>query len=108
LHHHDASAGRKLLVQPEADYALNSTDAAVNATNTTNEVLPTLLLKWEWPELVGSNYTTALRTILHEAPDVASVVRLPPGHVITTDYRPDRVVVSVDAADIVRGAPRRG
>lgn len=63
--------------------------------------------KTSWPELVGLPSEEAHRKIKEEMPD-ANVQVIPSNHVITMDFRLDRVRIFTDSAGKVKREPSVG
>lgn len=64
--------------------------------------------KTSWPELVGINGEAAVAIIMRENPRVVRAGTMKDGSKMTTDFRCDRVRVSVDEHDIVTSVPKIG
>ncbi|KAK2972325.1 hypothetical protein RJ640_014383 [Escallonia rubra] len=63
--------------------------------------------KSKWPELVGLTAEEAEAKIKEEMPG-AVVKVIPPNHILTADFRTDRVRIHVDAAGKVFETPSIG
>ncbi|GFP85183.1 proteinase inhibitor [Phtheirospermum japonicum] len=60
--------------------------------------------KSSWPELVGQNGEAAAAVIEKQNPNVDAIV-LPPGSMVTFDFRCDRVWVWVNESGVVYQTP---
>ncbi|XP_033114242.1 subtilisin inhibitor CLSI-I-like [Anneissia japonica] len=60
-----------------------------------------------WPDLVGETGDNAKGQILGDNPSL-DVTIVPYGHMVTTDYRTDRVRIYVDKNNIVTKPPKIG
>ena len=66
-------------------------------------------MKTEWPELVGKPGEEAKKIIEEEKGDeVRRIQVIPNGHMVTMDFRMDRVRVFEDGAGNVTNPPRIG
>jgi hypothetical protein len=63
--------------------------------------------KSSWPELLGAPSDAAKEKILSDRPDV-SVIVLPVGSIVTTEFNPKRVRVFVDSYSVVAEVPKIG
>eukprot|EP00040_Diaphanoeca_grandis_P020065 m.106481 g.106481 ORF g.106481 m.106481 type:complete len:151 (+) comp27725_c0_seq2:211-663(+) len=64
--------------------------------------------KREWPELVGMEASKAKEIVEAEGHGLNSVLIVPDGHMVTMDFREDRVRIFADADQNVVHAPRTG
>ncbi|MFD9519502.1 serine protease inhibitor [Streptomyces sp. NPDC059979] len=62
----------------------------------------------EWPELVGMAAEDAAAEIRRGSTHITELQVVPPGQLVTMDFRPDRVRLHVDADGIVSRVPRIG
>jgi hypothetical protein len=69
---------------------------------------PAVSAQTSWPELVGQAGTDAVAAITAARPDLAQVVAVNEGDMMTMDVREDRVRVMVDGAGVVTQPPSVG
>lgn len=63
--------------------------------------------KAEWPELLGRPWREAKASVETDRPELTVIV-VPPGSVVTQDWREDRVWLFIDADENVVKVPRIG
>ena len=67
------------------------------------------LMKTEWPELVGKTAEEAKKIIeVEKGHEVSQIQVIPSGHMVTMDFRMNRVRMFVDKAGKVKDPPRIG
>ena len=65
-------------------------------------------LQTDWPELVGQSGADAVAAITAARPDLAQVVTVEEGGMMTMDFREARVRVTVNGAGVVTQPPTVG
>ncbi|CAF0830145.1 unnamed protein product [Rotaria sp. Silwood1] len=61
-----------------------------------------------WPELVGKDINSALKTLKEESADIDHIETLRDNSPVTLDFCPTRILVFVDEKNIVTVEPRIG